>query len=112
MRGHPVQHASAKVTVITPSLLQESTACGGDRLTGLRGTCDKVPTDNRTGGRIDTVAGFACIQARAIDPSPLGADNVAKVENRTTPKSRESRFLEDSAAAIFCHANTKLRGAF
>jgi catechol 2,3-dioxygenase-like lactoylglutathione lyase family enzyme len=38
------------------------------------------------------------------------ADIVAKVENRTMPKSRESGFLDASAAAIRLSADAKVRG--
>jgi hypothetical protein len=40
------------------------------------------------------------------------ADIVAKVENRTMPKSRESGFLDASTAAIPRNADAKVRGHF
>jgi hypothetical protein len=42
----------------------------------------------------------------------LLADIVAKVENRTTGESRESRFLDAPAAARLSRANTKVGGRF
>jgi hypothetical protein len=43
---------------------------------------------------------------------PVGADTVAKVENPTMSKSRESGFLETSTAATHCSADAKVRGHF
>jgi hypothetical protein len=42
----------------------------------------------------------------------LLADTVAKVENRTTLKSRESRYLDVSNAAMLAMPDTKVRGRF
>jgi hypothetical protein len=41
---------------------------------------------------------------------PKSADIVAKVENRTTLKSRESRCLDVSTAAMLARPDTKVRG--
>jgi hypothetical protein len=49
---------------------------------------------------------------QAVPACPKSADIVAKVENRMTPKSRESRFLDTSTAATLCSVDAKVRDRF
>jgi len=42
----------------------------------------------------------------------LGADIVAKIENRTIQKIRQGGFLDASTAATLCSADAKVRGLF